>query len=77
MREWFGGRAEPFREGSAEVTEPGKEAGFAKTFPEVPEHTPVLACKPTPLEFFDEMMKLHGDRLNPGPLWYSGLGLLA
>jgi glyoxylase-like metal-dependent hydrolase (beta-lactamase superfamily II) len=37
----------------------------------------LLAEKPTPLEFFDEMMKLHGDRLNPGPLWYSGLGLLA
>jgi glyoxylase-like metal-dependent hydrolase (beta-lactamase superfamily II) len=37
----------------------------------------ILAGKPTPLEFFDEMMKLHGDRLNPGPLWYSGLGLLA
>jgi glyoxylase-like metal-dependent hydrolase (beta-lactamase superfamily II) len=37
----------------------------------------LLADKPTPLEFFDGMMKLHGDRLNPGPLWYSGLGLLA
>jgi glyoxylase-like metal-dependent hydrolase (beta-lactamase superfamily II) len=36
-----------------------------------------LAGNPTPLEFFDGMMKLHGDRLNPGPLWYSGLGLLA
>lgn len=37
----------------------------------------LLADKPTPPEFFDEMMKLHGDRLNPGPLWYSGLGLLS
>ncbi|MFJ8389456.1 hypothetical protein ACIQ9Q_33980 [Streptomyces sp. NPDC094438] len=37
----------------------------------------LLADMPTPLEFFDEMMKLHGDRPNPGPLWYSGLGLLA
>jgi glyoxylase-like metal-dependent hydrolase (beta-lactamase superfamily II) len=37
----------------------------------------LLADNPTPLEFFDEMMKLHGHRLNPGPLWYSGLGLLA
>ncbi|WP_351235629.1 MBL fold metallo-hydrolase [Streptomyces sp. NPDC002133] len=36
-----------------------------------------LARRPTPLEFFDEMMQLHGDRLNPGPLWYSGLGLLS
>ncbi|MCB5909563.1 MBL fold metallo-hydrolase [Streptomyces pinistramenti] len=37
----------------------------------------LLADNPTPLEFFDEMMKLHSNRLNPGPLWYSGLGLLA
>jgi glyoxylase-like metal-dependent hydrolase (beta-lactamase superfamily II) len=37
----------------------------------------LLAGKPTPREFFEQMMKLHGDRLNPGPLWYSGLGLLA
>jgi glyoxylase-like metal-dependent hydrolase (beta-lactamase superfamily II) len=37
----------------------------------------LLAGEPTPLEFFDRMMELHGDRLNPGPLWYSGLGLLA
>ncbi|MFF1409462.1 MBL fold metallo-hydrolase [Streptomyces sp. NPDC058289] len=36
----------------------------------------LLADEPTPLEFFDQMIKLHGDRLNPGPLWYSGLGLL-
>ncbi|MFD8984088.1 MBL fold metallo-hydrolase [Streptomyces sp. NPDC059564] len=37
----------------------------------------LLAEEPTPLEFFNQMMELHGDRLNPGPLWYSGLGLLA
>ena len=37
----------------------------------------LLAADPTPLEFFEQMMELHGDRLNPGPLWYSGLGLLA
>jgi glyoxylase-like metal-dependent hydrolase (beta-lactamase superfamily II) len=37
----------------------------------------LLAGRPTPQDFFDQMMKLHGDRLNPGPLWYSGLGLLA
>ncbi|MFD8214779.1 hypothetical protein ACFV2U_13840 [Streptomyces sp. NPDC059697] len=36
----------------------------------------LLTGKPTPLEFFDEMMQFHGDRLNPGPLWYSALGLL-
>ncbi|MFF1358535.1 MBL fold metallo-hydrolase [Streptomyces sp. NPDC058297] len=37
----------------------------------------LLAGQPTPQEFFDEMMKLHGDRLNPGPLWYSAIGLLS
>jgi glyoxylase-like metal-dependent hydrolase (beta-lactamase superfamily II) len=36
----------------------------------------LLAGGPKPLEFFEEMVKLHGDRLNPGPLWYSALGLL-
>jgi glyoxylase-like metal-dependent hydrolase (beta-lactamase superfamily II) len=36
----------------------------------------LLAGRPKPLEFFEEMVKLHGDRLNPGPLWYSALGLL-
>ena len=36
----------------------------------------LLAHKPEPLAFFEEMIKLHGDRLNPGPLWYSALGLL-
>ncbi|MFJ8313096.1 MULTISPECIES: MBL fold metallo-hydrolase [unclassified Streptomyces] len=37
----------------------------------------LLAARPTPQEFFEQMLKLHGDRLNPGPLWYSGVGLLA
>ena len=32
--------------------------------------------KPTPREFFDRMSALHPDRINPGPLWYSGVGLL-
>ncbi|WP_116215225.1 MBL fold metallo-hydrolase [Streptomyces olivoreticuli] len=36
----------------------------------------LLAEKPAPREFFDRMMRLHGDRLNPGPLWYGALGLL-
>ncbi|GAA0380901.1 MBL fold metallo-hydrolase [Streptomyces blastmyceticus] len=36
----------------------------------------LLAEKPAPREFFDRMMGLHGDRLNPGPLWYGALGLL-
>jgi glyoxylase-like metal-dependent hydrolase (beta-lactamase superfamily II) len=36
----------------------------------------LLAGGPKPLEFFEQMVELHGDRLNPGPLWYSALGLL-
>ncbi|KOV58122.1 MBL fold metallo-hydrolase [Streptomyces sp. MMG1121] len=36
----------------------------------------LLAEKPSPREFFDRMMTLHGDRLNPGPLWYGAVGLL-
>lgn len=37
----------------------------------------LLAGTPKPLEFFQQMTKLHGDRINPGPLWYSALGLLS
>ena len=37
----------------------------------------LLDEKPTPLEFFDRMLALHPDRLNPGPLWYGALGLLS
>lgn len=36
----------------------------------------LLDDKPTAREFFDRMMRLHGDRLNPGPLWYGAVGLL-
>jgi len=36
----------------------------------------LLATKPTPREYFDQMIALHPDRINPGPLWYSGIGLL-
>lgn len=36
----------------------------------------LLGEKPTAREFFDQMSALYPDRLNPGPLWYGGLGLL-
>jgi glyoxylase-like metal-dependent hydrolase (beta-lactamase superfamily II) len=36
----------------------------------------LLDEKPTPCEFFDQMMELYPDRLNPGPVWYGALGLL-
>jgi glyoxylase-like metal-dependent hydrolase (beta-lactamase superfamily II) len=36
----------------------------------------ILDGKPTARELYDQMLALHGDRLNPGPLWYGALGLL-
>ena len=33
--------------------------------------------KPTPREYFDQMLALYPDRLNPGPVWYSALELLS
>jgi len=37
----------------------------------------LLDEKPTPRKFFDRMLALYPDRLNPGPLWYGALGLLS
>ncbi|MFI5706320.1 MBL fold metallo-hydrolase [Kribbella sp. NPDC051620] len=37
----------------------------------------LLAGRPTPQEFFDQMTALHPDRLNLSPLWYGALALLA
>ena len=39
--------------------------------------TKLLAGRPTPQEFFDQMIDLHPNRLNPSPLWYGALALLA
>ncbi|MEU3649877.1 MBL fold metallo-hydrolase [Lentzea sp. NPDC034063] len=36
----------------------------------------LLAAKPSPRVFFDEMISRHPDRINPGPLWYSAVALL-
>ena len=36
----------------------------------------LLDSKPTAREFYDQMLDLHPDRLNRGPLWYGALGLL-
>jgi hypothetical protein len=36
----------------------------------------ILKEKPTPEEFFEQVIKLWPDRLNPGPVWYGALGLL-
>jgi glyoxylase-like metal-dependent hydrolase (beta-lactamase superfamily II) len=37
----------------------------------------LLDEKPTPREFFDRMLALYPDRLNPSPVWYGALGLLS
>jgi glyoxylase-like metal-dependent hydrolase (beta-lactamase superfamily II) len=37
----------------------------------------LLDEKPTPREFFDRMLALYPDRLNPGPVWYGAVGLLS
>jgi glyoxylase-like metal-dependent hydrolase (beta-lactamase superfamily II) len=37
----------------------------------------LLDEKPTPRRFFDQMLALYPDRLNPGPVWYSALELLS
>jgi glyoxylase-like metal-dependent hydrolase (beta-lactamase superfamily II) len=36
----------------------------------------LLADKPSPSEFYDQMRERYPDRLNLGPLWYGALGLL-
>jgi glyoxylase-like metal-dependent hydrolase (beta-lactamase superfamily II) len=37
----------------------------------------LLADKPSPREFYDQMIDLYPDRLNVGPVWYGALGLLS
>jgi hypothetical protein len=36
----------------------------------------LLADKPSPREFYEQMLAGYPDRLNLGPLWYGALGLL-
>jgi glyoxylase-like metal-dependent hydrolase (beta-lactamase superfamily II) len=36
----------------------------------------LLDEKPTARQFFDQMLELYPDRLNPGPVWYGALELL-
>ena len=37
----------------------------------------LLADKPSPREFFDQMIERYPDRLNVGPVWYGAAGLLS
>ena len=36
----------------------------------------ILASRPTPLDYYQQMLVLFPKYLNPGPLWYSGVALL-
>ncbi len=36
----------------------------------------LLAAHPTPQAYYEQMLSLYPDRLNRGPLWYSGVALL-
>jgi glyoxylase-like metal-dependent hydrolase (beta-lactamase superfamily II) len=36
----------------------------------------LLGQRPSPREYFDQMVAKYPDRLNPAPVWYSALGLL-
>jgi hypothetical protein len=36
----------------------------------------LLSTKPIPLKFYNQMIALHPDRINPGSLWSSALALL-
>jgi hypothetical protein len=36
----------------------------------------LLAEKPAPRAYFDEMITLYPDRLNVGPVWYTAVALL-
>jgi glyoxylase-like metal-dependent hydrolase (beta-lactamase superfamily II) len=37
----------------------------------------LLAAHPTPHAYYEQMLSMYPDRLNRGPLWYSGVALLA
>lgn len=37
----------------------------------------LLAQKPSPQEYFDEMIALYPDRINVGPVWYTAVALLS
>jgi hypothetical protein len=37
----------------------------------------LLADKPSPRAYFEQMIDLHPDRLNVGPVWYGAVALLS
>lgn len=36
----------------------------------------ILDTEPTARDLYDQMLELHPNRLNPGPLWYGAIGLI-
>ncbi len=56
---------------------PDDPAIFRQTRQYLVDAQRLLDEKPAPREFFDRMLALYPDRLNPGPVWYSALELLS
>jgi hypothetical protein len=64
--------AEPVTPGG----EPVSEAAWASHIPRLDARR-LLADKPSPRAYFDQMIDLYPDRLNVGPLWYGAVALLS
>ncbi|MFE1195531.1 MBL fold metallo-hydrolase [Streptomyces olivaceoviridis] len=55
---------------------PDDPASIASTRSYLRDVVRLLEQKPDARDFYEEMLRLHPDRLNPGPVWYGALGLL-
>jgi glyoxylase-like metal-dependent hydrolase (beta-lactamase superfamily II) len=55
---------------------PDNPAVLAETKRYLEDAITLLDSKPSALVAYEKMLKLHPDRINPGPLWYSLLALL-
>jgi hypothetical protein len=55
---------------------PDDPAAIASTRSYLRDVVRLLEQKPDARDFYEEMLRLHPDRLNPGPVWYGALGLL-
>ena len=62
--------------GHKNKTRPDNPAILAETRQYLQDVIRLLDDKPTAREFFDQMIALYPDRLNPSPVWYGALGLL-
>ncbi|MFG2913070.1 MBL fold metallo-hydrolase [Kitasatospora sp. NPDC048298] len=55
---------------------PDDPAAIADTRQYLRDVIRLLEQKPTARDFYRELLRLHPDRLNPGPVWYGAVGLL-